>query len=99
MAMAHQKNWQVLLNTFLQSLSLCELFSLATQTNRFIMYVPASVRTDFTDAIRAYIEQQHPEWLSVAQEHQKTIDLKTSKPGGGVFDYMLAQIQARSQKR
>ena len=69
-------------------------------TNRFISYVPTSIRTDFTDAIRAYVEQQHPEWASVAEEHQKTIDLKTSKQGGGnVFDYILAQTQARSKQR
>ena len=100
MAMTRQQNWQAQFNTFLQSLPLCELFSLTTQTNRFISYVPTSVRTDFTDAIRACVEQQHPEWASVAEEHQKTIDLKTSKQGGGnVFDYILAQTQARSKQR
>ena len=99
MAMAHQKNWQALLNTFLQSLPPCELFSLATQTNRFILHIPASVRTDFTDAIHACVKEHQPEWLSVVQEHKKNIDLKTSKYDGGVFDYILAQAQARSQKR
>ena len=100
MAMTRQQNWQAQFNTFLQSLPLCELFSLTVMTNRFISYVPTSVRTDFTDAIRACVEQQHPEWASVAEEHQKTIDLKTSKQGGGnVFDYILAQTQARSKQR
>ena len=100
MAMTRQANWQAQFNTFLQSLQLCELFSLITLTNRFIVYVPASVRTDFADAIRAYVEHHHPEWVSVAEEHQKTIDLKTSKQGGGgVFDYILAQTQARSKQR
>ena len=99
MAMAHQKNWQALLNTLLQTLPPCELFSLATQTSRFILHIPTSVRTDFTDTIHACVKERQPEWLSVAQEHKKNIDLKTSKQGGGVFDYILAQAQARSQKR
>ena len=99
MAMAHQKNWQALLNTLLQTLPPCELFSLATQTSRFILHIPTSVRTDFTEAIHTCVKECQPEWLSVAQEHKKNIDLKTSKYDGGVFDYILAQAQARSQKR
>ena len=97
MAVTRQKNWQALLVDFMQSLQLCELFSLAVMTNRLASQFAASIPDDFTGAIHAFVRERHPEWLSVEEEHKKNIDMKTSKQGD-IFDYMLAAARSRPKQ-
>ena len=97
MAMTKQTNWQALLLDFMQSLQLCELFSMAITSSRVASQF-ASIPKDFSGAVHDYMEKRHPEWLTAAREHKKNIDLNTSKQGD-VFDYMLAQARARSSER
>lgn len=99
MAATRQRNWRALLDTFMQSLEQCELFSLAIATNRLAAQFAASIPEDFSSAIRDFVKDRHPEWLSAAEEHKKNVEQKTSKPGGGVLDLMLAQARARSKDR